>query len=90
MNAIVLAILAIIAAAAAKNLPTFAVLGIVAVFAFVLRRQVADTTRRLLALGQPEDPWAAPSADARRLMKRSLQLAIARTELGSCFPGRAY
>jgi len=92
MNAVILVVLGLLALAAAKNLPTLAVLGIVALVATVLRHQAAGAAARLVSLGEGRvdgmDAWATPSADARRLMKRSLKLALQRTELASCFPGR--
>lgn len=88
MQAFALILLALVALAAAKHVPTLVVLGVVTAVAAVLRHQTLDVSRQLLAMPRPADGWAAPTRDARRALQKSLRLAIARTELESCFPGR--
>lgn len=90
MYAILAITLVIAALAAAKYLPVYAVLGVVTITAVLMRRQIQAVNASLAALAQSNDPWAKPSRDAAKLMKRSLDLALSRTELASCFPGRGF
>lgn len=90
MHAFALVLLALAALAAAKYAPTLVVLGMVTVVAAVLRQQALAVSRQLLAMPHPADGWATPPRDAQRAMQKSLRIAIARTELASCFPGRGF
>lgn len=88
MTVILIILLAIVALAGFKYLPTFAVLGVVTLIAALLRSQARAASAGILAFPASNDPWASPSREARRLMKKSLSLSLSRTELAACFAGR--
>ena len=70
-----------------KWAPPLLVALVVAVIAGVLARRIGRVTRRLLAAPRLEiDYDRTPSRAERRLMRKSLRVAIARTELRSLFP----
>ena len=90
MSAVIAILMLVVALGAARQLPPLVVLGVVSVIAFVLRSRADETARTLLGLDRPSDPWATPSSEARRLARRSLRIAMARTELASCYPDRGF
>lgn len=93
MSAVLAVFAGIILLAIAKDLPTWLVLGIVALIAFQYRRQARAVSHIIQSWGERIDngnAWAAPSARDRHIAQKGLTLALNRTELCSVFPGRGF